>query len=93
MEGLKIACRLMTEGFQQACLDVEVVVQKTLEDATANIQAFTAKAAQDLDCGPQHYGQFWTATGFQPPKWRRDVTIPGKPGRLLVTGSWVILRN
>ena len=39
----------MTEGFQQACLDVEVVVQKTIEEATAHDQAFTAKAAKDLD--------------------------------------------
>ena len=53
MEGLKEACGLMTKGFQQACLDVEVVVQKTLEDATEHNQAFTAKAAQDLD--------LWTA--------------------------------
>ena len=49
MAGLKEAFRLMTEGFQQACLDVEVVVRKTVEDVTAHNRALTAKAAQDLD--------------------------------------------
>ena len=44
MTGLREACRLMTEGFQQVCLDVEVVVQKTIQEATAHDQAFTAKA-------------------------------------------------
>ena len=39
----------MMEGFQQACLDVEVVVRKTIENATAHDWAFTDKAAQDLD--------------------------------------------
>ena len=49
MTRLRKACRLMTEGFWQACLDVEVVVQKTIEEATAHDWAFTAKAAKDLD--------------------------------------------
>ena len=49
MEGLKVACGLMTEGLQQACLDVEVIVQKMLEDTTAHDWVFTKKAAQDLD--------------------------------------------
>ena len=49
MTGLRKACGLMSEGFQQACLDVEVVVQKTIEEATAHEWAFTAKAAKDLD--------------------------------------------
>ena len=53
MEGLKEACRLMTEGFEQACLDMEVVEQKTIEDAMANDRAFTVKTAQDLN--------LWTA--------------------------------
>ena len=47
--GLRKACRLMTEGFRQVYLDVEVVVQKTIEEVTAHDWAFTAKAAQDLD--------------------------------------------
>ena len=49
MTGLRKACGLMSEGFRQACLDVEVVVQKTIEEATAHDRAFTAKAAKDLD--------------------------------------------
>ena len=49
MARLKEACGLMTDGFQQACLDVEVVVWKMIEDATAHNRAFTTKAAQDLD--------------------------------------------
>ena len=49
MTGLRQACGLMMEGFQEACLGVEVVVQKTLQEATAHDQAFTAKAARDLD--------------------------------------------
>ena len=49
MTGLRQACGLMTEGFQEVCLGVEVVVQKTLQEATAHDQAFTAKAAKDLD--------------------------------------------
>ena len=53
MEGLKVMCGLMTKGFQQACLDVEYVVWKTLEEATTHNQAFTEKATQDLD--------LWTA--------------------------------
>ena len=49
MTGLRQACGLMTQGFQEACLGVEVVVQKMLLEATANDRAFTAKAAKDLD--------------------------------------------
>ena len=52
MTGLRKACGLMSEGFQQACLDVEVVVQKMLAEATAHDWAFAAKAAKaakDLD--------------------------------------------
>ena len=43
----------MTEGFQKACLDVEVVVQKMLQDDTTHDWAFSEKDAQDLD--------LWTA--------------------------------
>ena len=39
----------MSEGFREACLDVEVVVQMTLVEATAHNRAFAAKAAKDLD--------------------------------------------
>ena len=49
MTGLRQACGSMTEGFEQVCLDVEVIVQKTTEEATAHDRAFTAKAAKDLD--------------------------------------------
>ena len=49
MTSLRKACGLMSEGFQQACLDVEVVVQKTLLEATAHDRAFTTKTAKDLD--------------------------------------------
>ena len=34
MEGLKEVCGMMTTGFQRACLDVEEIVQKTLQEAT-----------------------------------------------------------
>ena len=49
MTGLRQACGIMMEGFREACLGVEVVVQKTLLEATAHDRAFAAKAAQDLD--------------------------------------------
>ena len=49
MTGLREACGLMTEGFQQACLDVKVVVQTILQEVTAHDWAFTTKAAKDLD--------------------------------------------
>ena len=49
MISLRKACGLMSEGFWQACQDVEVVVQKTLAEAMAHDQAFTAKAAKELD--------------------------------------------
>ena len=49
IEGLKEVCSLMTTGFQRACLDVEVIVQKTLEGATRPNHDFTVAAAQDLD--------------------------------------------
>ena len=49
MTGLRKACGLMTEGFRQACLDVEVVVQKTIQEVTVHDWAFTTKAAQNLD--------------------------------------------
>ena len=39
----------MSDGFQEACLDVEVVVQKMLAEVMAHDQVFTAKAAKDLD--------------------------------------------
>ena len=49
MTSLRKACILMSEGFRQVCLDVEVVVQQTLAEATAHDWEFTAKAAKDLD--------------------------------------------
>ena len=39
----------MLEGFWEACLDVEVVVQTTLVEAMAHDWAFAAKATKDLD--------------------------------------------
>ena len=49
MTALRKACGLMSEGFQEACLDVEVVVQTMLAEATAHNRAFATKAAKDLD--------------------------------------------
>ena len=49
IEGLKEVCSLMTTRFQRACLDVEVIVQKTLEGAMWPNHDFTVAAAQDLD--------------------------------------------
>ena len=49
IEGLKEVCGLMTTGFQRACLDIEVIMQKTLEEATQLNRDFTMAAAQDLD--------------------------------------------
>ena len=49
IEGLKEVCSLMTTRFQCACLDVEAIVQKTLEGATRPNCDFTVAAAQDLD--------------------------------------------
>ena len=49
IEGLKEVCGLMTTGFQHVCLDVEAIVQKTLEEATWLNCDFTVAAAQDLD--------------------------------------------
>ena len=57
MTGLRQACGIMMEDFREACLGVEVVVQKALLEVTAHDWAFTAKAAQDLD--------LWTSA-FQP---------------------------
>ena len=48
MTRLWEACGLMFQGFQEACLGVEVIVQNTLLEATAKDRAFTAKAAKDL---------------------------------------------
>ena len=49
MTGLRQACGIMMEGFWEACLGIEVVVQKALLEATAHDRAFTAKATQDMD--------------------------------------------
>ena len=49
MTALRKACGLMSEGFQEECLYVEVVVQTTLAEAMAHDWAFAAKAAKDLD--------------------------------------------
>ena len=49
MTALRKACGLMSEGFQEACLDVEVVVQVMLAEAMSHDRAFAAKAAKDLD--------------------------------------------
>ena len=49
MTTLRKACGLMLEGFREVCLDVKVVVQMMLAEATSHDQAFAAKAAQDLD--------------------------------------------
>ena len=49
IEGLKEVCNLMMTGFQCVCLDVEAIVQKTLEGATRPNRDFTMAAAQDLD--------------------------------------------
>ena len=53
LEGLKIMCELMNEGFQQACLDVECIVEKTMEEATSHDWEFTQATTEDLD--------LWTA--------------------------------
>ena len=53
MEGQKITCELMTQGFQQACLDIKYLVQKTMEEARAHDWAFTQVDTEDLD--------LWTA--------------------------------
>ena len=34
IEGLKEVCGMMMTRFQDACLDIEAIVQKTLEEAT-----------------------------------------------------------
>ena len=39
----------MTQGFEEVCLGVEVVVQKMLLEATATDRTFTTKAAKDLN--------------------------------------------
>ena len=49
MTALRKACGLMLEGFQEACLDVELVVQTMLAEAMAHDWAFATKAAKDLD--------------------------------------------
>ena len=49
MTRLRQACGIMMEDFWEACLGVEVVVQKALLEATAHDWAFTTKAAQDWD--------------------------------------------
>ena len=49
IEGLKEVCGMMTTGFQHVCLDVEAIVQKTLEETTQLNRDFTMAAAQDLD--------------------------------------------
>ena len=49
MEGLKEVCGMMTTGFQRACLDIEAIVQRTLEEATQQNHDFTMATAQDLD--------------------------------------------
>ena len=49
MEGLKEVCGMMMTGFKCACLDIEAIVQKTLEEATQLNHDFTMAAAQDLD--------------------------------------------
>ena len=77
MTALKEACGLMSEGFQEACLDVKVVVQTTLAEAMAHDQAFAAKATKDLD--------LWTSA-LQPmqsrkPRWITDVPMPSLPGK------------
>ena len=46
MTALRKACGLISEGFQEACLDVEVVVQTTLAEATSHDRAFAAKATK-----------------------------------------------
>ena len=53
MTRLRQAFGLMTQGFQEACLGVEIVVQKSLLEATAHNPTCTAKATKDLD--------LWTA--------------------------------
>ena len=49
MNGLKEVCRIMTTGFQHACLDVEKIVHKSLEGATQLNRNITEAAAQDLN--------------------------------------------
>ena len=49
MTTLRKACGFMLEVFREACLDVKVVVQTTLAEATAHDRAFATKATKDLD--------------------------------------------
>ena len=48
MTALRKACGLMSEGFQEVCLDVKVVVEMTLAEARAHDRAFATKAAKDV---------------------------------------------
>ena len=36
LQGLKLMCKLMKEGFEQGCLDVEHIIGKAVEEAMAH---------------------------------------------------------
>ena len=54
LQGLKLMCESMTQGFEQACLDVKHIMGKVVEKATAHDWEIVWSASADLDN--------WTAT-------------------------------
>ena len=88
MTTLRKACGLMLEGFQEACLDVEVVVQKTLAEAMAHDRAFATKATKDLDLWTSALQPLFDTDAVRKPRWRPDAPMPDLPGKWSVTGSW-----
>ena len=89
IEGLKEVCSLMTTGFQRACLDVEAIVQKTLEGATWPNCDFTVAAAQDLDKWATALRIVLDKAGVSDSDMEaRQEHMPGKPGGKLATGFY-----
>ena len=79
MTRLRQPCVIMMEGFWEACLGIEVVVQKALLEVTAHDRAFTAK---DLD--------LWTSA-LQPLFDNDDVSeanMEAQRAHAQETGSW-----
>ena len=88
MEGLKEVCSMMTTGFQRVCLDIEAIVQRTLEEATQLNRDFTVAAAKDLDLWAVALRPVLTIWGCQMLTWKQGRGTLGKLGEKSATRSY-----
>ena len=88
MVRLRETCGLMTQGFHQAGLDVEVVVRKMIQDAMAHDWALTTKATQDLDLWTSALWPILDSEGVSEADMAEQVAYARKTGQMI--SNWIL---